>query len=287
MIARRPAAILHAIAGSPHLAECEDVPDACVICAVHWPRTVRYEKWQGANFTDQNRLRGHGLSNRVCEPCAWVHMWVPPPGWVHDPEAAARKLAAKEAAAKAAGKEPTGIDRPPNLRLFWHCWDARGYVFGTKGEKPRLREWLLSPKAGAWFCAIGDSGQKHVLPWTPLNADARGRRVRFEELDVEIGDASLVDTFSAALTAGVTKEEIESARYSPRSWSIAESHVRRLIALGRSLHGGGWWSLALWLAQRDEAAASARIEEQKAASAARRAARRKESEGGTRRRSKG
>lgn len=33
-------------------------------------RSILFDAWQGATYTDQNKLRGHGLSSRVCEPCS-------------------------------------------------------------------------------------------------------------------------------------------------------------------------------------------------------------------------
>lgn len=255
--ARTPAATLHAIAGSPTQDGCESHSALCVVCAQPSPRTARYDDWQGATFTDQSKLRGHGLSDRVCEACVWAHSWVVPPG--HPlPER---------------GKK--GV----NLRLFWHAYDEGGepsYVYGNKGDKATLRAWLRAPKRGAWWCAIADSGQKHTLPWTRVNAaGSRGAVVRFEERDVVLGSWSLLDRMTEALTAGVTKAEIEAQDYGPRAWSLAESHVRVLMEFGQREGGSGWWSLALWLAQRDEEAVEQRLaaeRETKAAKAAERKA---------------
>lgn len=253
----RAAATLYALAGVPPQPGAEDAPAWCVVCAARAERTVPYERWQGANFTDQNKLRGLGLSERICEPCVWAHAWNPPPGWVPDDAAIERKREAK----RKAGKEvDTSRERAPNLRLFWHAYDERGYVFGTKGDKPTIRAWLLAPKTGAWWCAVPDSGQKHVLPWTPINPGPDGRLVRFEEQDVVLGDEHLVDVMTAALSAGVTKAEIERGDYSVRAWMIAREHVERLRELGEREHGSAWWSLAVWLAQRDEDAVTERLE---------------------------
>lgn len=265
----RPAAILHSLAGSPEMAGCDDAPATCVVCGAHHERTARYDAWQGATFTDQNKLRGHGMSDRVCEPCVWSHAWVPPPGWEPDAESTERKRAAKRAAGK---KVDESKERPPNLRLFWHAWDEGGYVFGTKGDKPVLRAWLERERVGRWFLAVPDTGQKHVLPWTPTNLSPRGRRVRFESSDVALGDVSTIDAICEALTAGVTKDEIEAQRYTQRSWSIAEDHVRRMQRLGAESECG-WWSLAVWLSQRDEARAAERMKAEKEVANGRRAAR--------------
>ena len=234
-----PARDVFRIAGSPPMEGCEDVAAACVVCARDWPRTHAYRRWQGANFTDQNKLMGHGLSDRICEPCVYVHSWVAPPGY---PPAEPGKK---------------GV----NLRLFSHMYDERGYLFANKGSKPVIREWLRGPKRGEWWAAIADSGQKHVLPWARANAArARGNGiVRFEQRDVVIGDWLLADAMTALLTAGVTKAELETGQYTPRAWQLAERGVRDFEREYGRERGGGWYELALWLSQRDEEAVQARM----------------------------
>jgi hypothetical protein len=238
-------------AGMPAQDGCEDTAAACVVCAREWPRTALYKRWQGASFTDQNKLYGHGLSDRICEPCIYAHSWTAPPGY---PPAEDGK-------------------RGVNLRLFTHLYDERGYVYANKGSKPLIRDWLRAPKVGAWWAAIADSGQKHVLPWTRVNAPRhRGAGVvRLEQRDVEIGDWALVDVMTAALTAGVTKADIETGQYTARSWQLAEELVRRLEREHGHARGGGWWELALWLSQRDEVAAAERMALEKETRDARRA----------------
>ena len=120
-----PSSLLHALAGSPRMDGVEDAPGRCAICASEAPRTANFDRWQGANFTDQNKVRAWG-TGRVCEPCIWAHSWAPPPGYPPQEE----------------GKK--GV----NLRLFSHLWDGRGYIYGNKADKPRIRAWLREPKAG-------------------------------------------------------------------------------------------------------------------------------------------
>ncbi len=256
-----PAATLHRLAGSPAQDGCEDRAARCAVCAQPSARTMPYDDWQGATFTDQNKLRGHGLSSRVCEACVWAHSWVVPPG--HPPPEPGKK----------------GV----NLRLFWHAYEdgaEPAYVYGNKGDKAELRAWLRAPKHGAWWCAIADSGQKHTLPWTRVNAaGSRVACVRFEERDVVIGGWSLLDVMTEALTAGVTKAEIEAGEYGPRAWELAESHVRRLLELGEVARGSGWWDLAVWLAQRDEEAVATRLDAEREAKAAKKAAKKEVASG--------
>lgn len=251
-----PAQRLHALAGSPPIKSCEDKASACVVCAQTFSRTMQYDRWQGSAFTDQNKLRGLGLSARVCEPCVWAHAWVAPPDKESNPSDAV----------SATGAKAKGL----NLRLFSHFWSERdGYRSLHKGEKPAIREWMRARVDGErWWAAISDTGQKHTIPWVREQRRARGI-VRFEERDVQLGDWSLVDVMTHALTAGVTKAEIESGMYSPRSWELAASHVRSLMALADEHMGSGWWSLGIWMAQRDEAQVAQRMAEEKVAKAAR------------------
>jgi hypothetical protein len=245
-----PARDVFRVAGSPPQDGCEDVAAACVVCARDWLRTHAYKRWQGASFTDQNKLMGHGLSDRICEPCVYAHSWIAPPGY------------------PAAEDGKRGV----NLRLFSHLYDERGYVFANKGSKPVIRDWLRGAKQGAWWAAIADSGQKHVLPWARINgARTRGNGVvRFEQRDIVIGDWMLADMMRDLLTAGVTKAELETGQYTPRAWQLAERPLRDFEREYGGERGGGWYELALWLSQRDEAAVQARMALEQEAKNARR-----------------
>lgn len=204
-------------------------PGRCAICATEAARTADFNRWQGAAFTDQNKVKAWG-TGLICEPCAWAHSWAPPPGY--PPQAEGKK----------------GV----NLRLYSHLWDERGYRYANKADKPAIRDWLRGGHRGPWFAAIADSGQKHVLPWARINR-ASGGLVRFEERDVALGNWALVDSLTDLLTDGVTKDEIEGADYRLLSWQQSGEALERFEAGWGPLRGSGWWTLALWLSQRDEA----------------------------------
>ncbi|OFV80212.1 MAG: hypothetical protein A2Y78_04785 [Acidobacteria bacterium RBG_13_68_16] len=227
-----PTRILHSLAGAPSLDGCAPLSAPCAICGLDSERGMPWSRWQGTQFTDQNKIARYG-SDAICEPCAWVHSWVAPPGIVLDPA------------------KPKG----PNLRMYSHFWsEADGYWCGNKADKARMRAWVLAPKSGAWFAAIADTGQKHVLPYTPLNRGAVGR-VRFEEQTVilPVGDGGgLVAAMCSLLTAGPTKEEVGQGDYWVRSWRENEREIRAFERQWGSLRRRAWWTLALWLAQRDE-----------------------------------
>jgi len=165
-----------------------------------------------------------------------------------------------------------------NFRNVSHLYDESApvpYVNASKGEKPAHIDFLRAPHAGVWFAAIAESGQKHVLPWAPVNPPGSRGRVLFDEQTIALPDAAgwrIVDDLIALLTAGATKEEIERGDYGPHAWSRCEARIRAFEAdWGDRLRGGDWFALALWLAQRDEDAVTERRAAEDAAKAEKKA----------------
>jgi hypothetical protein len=230
---RAASAVVHAAAGSPPFVDARPLPAGarCWLCASSATRGVERVPWEGSNYQDQNTCRDQG-SPYVCEACAYACSWVAPPG-----------------VEIAAGKQ-----RGPCLRQYTHLYDGDGYAYGNKAQKPLILAWLRKPKHPPWFAAIADSGQKHLLPWTPVNLGQRGR-VMFETTLVELPDAErwqLVDDLVALLTHGVTKDELDRGDYRPRILAHVADDVRAFEARWSGERGGRWWALALWLSQRDE-----------------------------------
>lgn len=232
----RPSEILFRLAGSPVQPLCYDVRDGgrCWLCGSEVSRGVPPAMWQGANFTDQNKARCQGATH-VCEACVWACAWSVPPGFP-PPEL---------------GKK--GV----NLRLFSHLWaegESPEYQALNKAQKPIIRDWLQRTHRERWFAAIADSGQKHLLPWTPLNGrtDPGAGVVWFEERVVALGSWLLFDDMTRLLTVGVTKAELGDGRYAIRSMAEHRDNVFAFEECWGAHRGGGWWSLALWLAQREE-----------------------------------
>lgn len=225
------AALLHARAGAPAMPGCAPLPAPlpCWLCGATAQVGADRVRWEGASFTDQNKARAQS-SPIVCEPCVWACSWSLPPG--HPPAAEGKR----------------GV----NLRLFSHLYDAGDYRYANKGDKPAILAWLRAPHTGPWFAAISDTGQKHTLPWTPLNLGGRGGLVRFEERTVRLGDWALCDAMIALLTVGVTKGEIETGRYRVLSYQHSASAVRTFEAQHGRQRGAAWFALCLWCAQRDE-----------------------------------
>ena len=229
--------IIHRIGGSKSVDACGDVGAFhCWVCGGSSTRGQKRWEWSGANYTGQNKARCPE-SDYACEACVVVM-----------------------------------AGRPPDTERMWsHLVEGDSHVRVNKGQKPAMREFLRREHRAPWFAAIADSGQKHIAPWCVINVPNQpGGYVLFEETLVELprDDAgwALIDEITSALTDGLTKEEISRGEYSARAWGLIGAE--RLLALeGRwSQHrGGGWFDLAVWLAQRDEAAVQARMTREKEA----------------------
>ena len=222
---------IHALAGAPLHPSCVDLdPFLCWVCGGPATRGLLRAKWMAATFVGQNRARALE-SSHVCEACGYVM----------------------------AGKPPD------TLRMTSHLVDDRGWQRYHKGHKPAIRAWLRGPKDGEWFAAVADTGQKHVVPWTPINpSGAAIGRVLFEERLVTIGDWAIVDALTALLTAGATKEETIRGEYGPRAWQLAGPMLRTFeSSFGARERGGGWFELAVWLAQRNELEVEQRMADEK------------------------
>lgn len=239
------------VLGQPQQADCEPLPEPvpCWLCGGVWAgRACPISDWQGANFTGQNKVRSP-RSTWICEPCVHISSRIAP----------------------VPGRPPKeGKSFGGNFRNYSHCWwrDPTGkveYLNASKGEKPALLAWLRKPKAGEWWCAVADSGQKHIIPWAPLIKGPKGP-VLFDDLVVTLGDWAIVDDMVELLTAGATKEEVESGDYHPGSILRCRLDIEVFEAKwGRRQRGGGFFSLAIWLAQRDEQRVAARLAAEKEA----------------------
>lgn len=238
---------------SPHHKDCKQIgqPIPCWICGSGCVSGRRVKEWNKASFTDQNHVRCPS-SEWVCEACVYLMARLSPvPGRPSKP-----------------GKKFGG-----NFRNYSHLYDDGAYINCSKGEKPAILEWLRQWHGGPWFAAIADSGQKHVLPWAPVNPPgARRGSVLFDETLVMLPRSNaagwtIVDRMVNLLTAGVTKDEIATARYTQRAWQLCgiDAIKRFERSYGQRHRGSGWFTLALWLAQRDEVKVAARIAVEKEA----------------------
>lgn len=257
-----PSQIIHQVHGSPKLPTCGPGEGHCYVCGGVVVRGTPVESWMSSNYTDQTRVRAPCASH-TCEACVFL---------------SSRTSPVMGRPAKA-DKQFGGNFR--NYSNLWeHGWEsppfgddgakAPGYANASKGQKPLIRAFVERDHQGPWFAAIADSGQKHVALYAPMNGRGRQGRVLFDELLVRIpADTGLISSMVDALTSGVTKDEIERGEYRQWTWQQVPAVVERFEAEHARLRGCGWFTLALWLAQRDEEQHAERAAERERESAAR------------------
>jgi len=242
-----PPQLAWAAHGSPVVGDCEPASGRCYVCCGVVERGKQVQSWLGSNYTDQNRAR-FPTASHVCEACCYVHSRTSPV-----------------------------LGRPPkedkkfggNYRNYSHLYEegwagpvfgddgstAKSYANASKGQKGLIRNFLAREHTGPWFAAIADSGQKHVLPFAPLNGAGRSGLVIFEEAMVTVpDDQSLLSDMIALLSAGVTKDEIGSGNWYTRTMIENREPTLAFEAKWGAHRGGDWFRLAIWLAQRDEEA---------------------------------
>lgn len=212
--------------------------EPCAMCGGMSSNGMSQSDFIGPSLTDQSLFRSP-TSLHVCSACVYVrgsHSPVP-------------------------GRPPKdGKAFGGRFANYSHFIDESRYENASKGEKPKIVQWLSSNKSGHWGCVIADSGQKHLLPYAPLNPPGARGLIRFEEQVIQLPkDMSLIGLVAQMLTLGATKEEIESANYSARAWELCGQSLLDFERDNARLRGSAWFSLALWLAQRDEAIVSERI----------------------------
>jgi|GEM_PF-7060691 len=239
----------------------------------------------GSNFVGQNRVRAPSATH-VCEACAHICARLSPvpgrlpgdcsrcDGWCLDlPYEIERAptgddwivllLDEGEACPKCEG---SGLNANGGcFRNYCHLVEGDSYVTASKGEKPVILDFLRREKSGPWFAAIAESGQKHLLPWVPINP--RGGvsgRVLFEEREIQLPAAQhprwdLIAETASLLTAGATKEEIGRGEYGSGAWQRCGDAVRAYEQRWSGERGGAWLDLCLWLAQRDEEVVQTRM----------------------------
>ena len=244
-----PTQVVHLAAGSRAMSDAGSMSGSCWLCGGDCARGARVDGWLSDVFTDHSRVACPS-SDVVCEACMFICSRTSP----------------------VPGRPPKdGKAFGGNYRNFSHLADEHGYLNASKGEKLLIREFLAREHSAPWFAAVADSGQKHVLPFAPMNGPGRSGRVAFDERIVSVpNDQSLIAEMMALLTAGATKEELESGNYGPRAWQLCGGRLAGFEASRARERRSGWFSLALWLAQRDEEEVQRRLAAEKETKDARR-----------------
>lgn len=245
-----PSQLLWEACGSPASHKASALPEGrdgdwtrCWVCAGETRgRGCPIAAWDGANFTGQTRVKCP-RAQAICEACLWVmarHSPVP---------------------------DKTGNWRNYSV-LYAH---GEPVTIASKGEKPTILAWLRRPHASPWFAALADTGQKHVVPYVPVNGRGPARAL-FDEVPIDLPRDPegwrIVDDLVALLTAGATKEEVERGDYTLSTMMRCEADVRAFEARYAHQRGSGWFAIVVFLAQRDEEAVTARMAREAEARAA-------------------
>lgn len=212
-------------AGQPAHPKARDLAAGCIACGVDHGRTLRAADALGKNYDLLTAARPD-LST-VCEPCAWalagkppntLRMWsilttsgtaLPP----HGPHLALASAVAKLAEATADGSDTARVKAAEAAvakaeaavaRLPFPVWE-RAHLC-NRGEQSAVVAALTDPPDDYWACTVAVSGQKHLLPYAPVNAPGAARiLVRFETCDIETepaGIAALIGACAALRLAG-------------------------------------------------------------------------------------
>ena len=282
--------LAHAHVGWPAVEGCSthDV-EPCAVCGGHSTRGKPVWEFIGSSLTDQTSFCSPH-SDHVCEACVYVRARFSPVvgrepkpcdrcngTGIEPSQAQARKgnrghREPGQPCAKCDGtcrKESAG-----RWSNFSHLYDGHTLDNATKEEKPKILAFLRRMATSSplepctWFAAISDTGQKHVLPYTPINMRRGSGRVRFEESEVFIPPASsrlwsLVGDMTELLTAGATKEELQRGAYTSHAYQRCRERIEHFERDWRYARALAWFALCLWLAQRDEETVAARMIEEK------------------------
>lgn len=165
-------------AGRPTREDTKDTPGSCLVCATSTDISVPAKKALGANF-DYLTGRAQG-STIVCVPCTWALAGKPP--------ATFRMWSIAVTASTTIPPSQDGAPYPSDGRL--HLCNRK--------DMTAIRQIMTRPPNDHWAVCIAVSGQKHLLPYAPVNTPGSPQWiVRFEAMDLSWTPGG----FSACLAA--------------------------------------------------------------------------------------
>jgi hypothetical protein len=159
------------LAGRPRRDETPlvTVPGTCAVCGTITEETVAAKATvANGTFTDQYLLRAPS-SPLTCVPCAWAMAGKPP-----------RSLR-NWTVACAPGRDlgPSNPKAEPAVP-----GDHPGLLLTARNDMRAVAMLLCGPPDGPWCVAVAESGQKHTLPFTPVNTGHGAWRVRMDAVTV-------------------------------------------------------------------------------------------------------
>lgn len=238
MVARMIAQLLWNDAGGP-LPKKTGEPHAgpCYLCGEPSPtgRAVRVRDALGPGFTDHDQARRRD-SVHVCIPCVWLLGGKPPDTF--------RLWSVVYRADRPAAPSNAKAVYPHGPHT--HCT--------SKSDVSEIVDVLLDPPDAPWVCSIADSGQIHILPWSPINRGSEWT-VMYERVRIDSDSRQFAEVLfhvAALLAAGFIREDVETldphpsklAKYGQDVWA---THARPLQQWRRS----GLLALAVALTRKD------------------------------------
>lgn len=134
------------------------IHDTCAICGHEATETADADKALGANFTDRTHITLPS-KNRICVACLWCCSGRPP--------ATLRMWS-------------IATTPHPSHPKAW-LKDTPGVCLTNRANPAPIRDTLINPPTGKWLVTVAYSGQKHVIPYSPINAGARKWTIRVED----------------------------------------------------------------------------------------------------------
>ena len=222
-------------AGSPEITLANvaklvtDTPGQCAVCGSEAERTADINRALGANFSDRSHLAVH--TSRVCPACLWCCSGKPP---------TSLRMWSIIAA--------PGVDLPPSNPKAW-LQGTPGLLLFNRSNPGPLAALLADPPLGQWCASVAYSGQKHVLPYTPINTVRGEWTIRAEDHYMTATPGQWQAVHAAALglrRLGVPADDVLAG--APR-YLKTRSDLTRWSDLDRHLtgwHNSPILSLALW-----------------------------------------
>ena len=227
--------IVWELAGSPEITApsvaklITDTPGVCAICGHRSERTAVADRALGANFSDRGHLTR--FTEVVCPACLWCCSGKPP---------TSLRMWSIIAA--------PGMDLPPSNPKAW-LQGTPGLMLFNRSNPGPLAALLADPPLGQWCASVAYSGQKHVLPYTPINTVRGEWTIRAEDHYVTATPGQWQAVHAAALglrRLGVPADDVLAG--APR-YLKTRSDLTRWSELDRQLsgwHNSPILSLALW-----------------------------------------
>lgn len=201
----------------------------CRFCGNDDVDGTSFDKWVKPTFTDFDKLQPGEI---VCDSCMFFF------------NEQSQELA-----------ERMGKDKPQRMRNYSHFIVNGKWIPSSKGSKTEMLQLLLGDSFPE-LAAIADSGQKHIVFRSIRNAPgSKAGWVQFEEQRIFLVPDELRALLFVveSLYVGFSKAEIESGEYA--GWRIMKFGVNAWDTLEsqiKSERGKPIFSLALFLAQKEE-----------------------------------